>query len=437
MESFKGRSWRTLLVVLAAGLFVRVCFVIAHQRPLVSDELEYDQLALSIADSTVYANNGTPTAYRPIGYPAFLAIPYTVFGHQPLCAKLLQAFLDTLTAYLLFLIGRIRSERIGFASAVIWSFFVPAILYVNLLLSESLAVFLLVLSLLFFLRARRQASIPNLSVFGLLLGLALLVKPSLLLFPLFLVALFAKMSLSLRQAIFAVVLTIAVILPWMTRNFIVLDTFSLSTNGGMNLYIGNNPDATGAYRGSFPQELSDPSLDEVTRNQEATRLAVEYIITQPGAFVLNGMKKLVHVFRSEGDVLIGSFSRGSAHEHAGFKAQYRSVPILLVGVTNISAFLLLLAGMTGFMISERDRLFWFTAAFLVASLTVHFVFFGGSRFHFPFMPFAAIFASNAVVLFPEYGLKLTHKKRLLLYGGFIALAGIWSYEFYLTYYHTS
>jgi len=55
-----------------------------------------------------------------------------------------------------------NSTNIGFASAVIWSFFVPAILYVNLLLSESLAVFLLVLSLLFFLRARRQASIPNL-----------------------------------------------------------------------------------------------------------------------------------------------------------------------------------------------------------------------------------------------------------------------------------
>jgi hypothetical protein len=421
---------RTLLIVLAAGLFIRIILILANERVPVSDEYEYDQLAQSIVNQGSYAVVGVPTAYRPVGYPAFLGITYFLFGHEPLFPKVIQALLDTLTAYLLFLIGKMQSERIGFLASLLWSSFVPAILFVNLLLAETLTVFLLVLSLLIFLKSDGSTVIRNLILFGLVSGIMILVKPSILLFPLLLLLLSPKMAIPPRYAIVAFAAMLVVVLPWMLRNLAVLETFSISTNGGMNLYVGNNPEATGAYLGTFPPELADPSMDEVARSRKATALAMKFIAAQPGTFLVNGVKKLAHLFRSEGDVLITSFSDHSA---AGFTNRYRSVAPFIAHMTNVSSFGLLFLGITGFVLSIRSRQFWFTVSFLAALFAVHFVFFGGSRFHFVLMPFAAIYASHAIVALHTRELMFTWTQKAFLLACFVLLSAIWSYELFVVY----
>jgi len=422
-----------LLIVLVAGLFIRILFVFVHQRPVVSDERENDELAHSIVTDASYAIEGIPTAYRPVGYPAFLSIAYTAFGHHPIAAKLLQAFLDTLTAYFLFLLGNIRSQRTGEIAAALWVFFLPAILFSNLLLTESLTVFLVVLSFLVFQRLQPSTSSIFFAVCGFLVGAAILVKPALLPFPFLLLVFARKMSLPARQMIVLAAATLAVILPWMTRNLLVLDTFTLSTNGGMNLYVGNNPSATGAYSGVFPEELSDSTIDEITRNQRAMKLATDYVTSSPRMFFLNGVKKVAHVFRSEGDILIGSFADSISFRKVGFKKQYRSVPISVAVATNLSSFLLLLLGIAGFLASERNRLFWFSAVFVISSLLVHFVFFGGSRFHFPFMPFATLYAAFAATSFLDRRFVLSRTGTLSLLACAVVLSTLWTYELILIY----
>ena len=47
--------------------------------------------------------DGHPTAYRAVGYPAFLGGIYAVAGREPRVVRVVQAALDTATSLLLFL----------------------------------------------------------------------------------------------------------------------------------------------------------------------------------------------------------------------------------------------------------------------------------------------------------------------------------------------
>ncbi|MGH2568759.1 MAG: hypothetical protein ACRDGA_10490, partial [Bacteroidota bacterium] len=99
-NTFKQIPRRLILIVLV-GFLLRVFVIVAHPRPLISDERDYHQLAVNLLSTGTYGFDGVPTAYRPIAYPALVSAVYAIAGAQPLAVKLLQALLDSLTALLL------------------------------------------------------------------------------------------------------------------------------------------------------------------------------------------------------------------------------------------------------------------------------------------------------------------------------------------------
>src|SRR5436853_2394248 len=104
--SYCGRAlsfWvPTAIFVLALAL--RLGFLAIHSIPLQSDEIDYDQLGWSIASTGTYSTDGHPTAYRPVGYPAFIASIYSAVGRNPQAVRLAQAVLDSGTAVIIFLL---------------------------------------------------------------------------------------------------------------------------------------------------------------------------------------------------------------------------------------------------------------------------------------------------------------------------------------------
>ncbi len=70
---------------------------------------------------------------------------------------------------------------------------------------------------------------------------------------------------------------------------------TVSTNGGGNLWMGNNPAATGYYM--HPRET--PGLNEYERDKALGEEAVKYIIADPVAFILRTIKKAVFLHVSE------------------------------------------------------------------------------------------------------------------------------------------
>ena len=425
--SFKVRSLpQSLLMVLAAGLILRTLVVSFHQRPLISDEREYNKLAYNLATQGSYSYDGTPTAYRPVGYPAFVAAIYTL-KYSPLLVKYLQVLLDLLTALFLYLILGGFDTRIRILAAAVWAFYPPAMLYANFLMSETLFTFLLVVGL--YLLTTIESRSPGFLLFlGIIHGILVLIKPNFLLFLLAAGFLAQRLKFSRRQIGTIAIGILLVTFPWLLRNYVRLDTPSLSTNGGINLLIGNNPNATGAYAINFPPEAIAGAANEVEVDRMATGFALRFILDEPGRFLLNGARKIAHLLSSEGGLLVWSFHDDPETASIRYAGKYAAIPFGLIVLINLPYVLILLSGIVGFISLPRERIWWLMLLLFLTWVATHAITFGGSRFHFPLMPFLTLCA--VPVLSNVRGVlgKLSARSRLVAAVLILLCIAVWVYE---------
>jgi 4-amino-4-deoxy-L-arabinose transferase-like glycosyltransferase len=259
------RKRRLLLLILTAALLVRLAHWWAvRDEPffawLAMDSQEYDRWAQGIAAGDWL---GSQVFFQAPLYPYLLAILYKVFGHSLDSIYLVQIGLAVAGIWALYRAGReIGGEPVGLAAAALAAFYGPFLFHDVHLLKESLAVSVTCF-LLWALATRRHWLAA-----GLLLGvLALLRENALLLLP-FLLLLAAGKGFVRKGAALMGGLIIA-LLPVAIRNGIVGGDFLPTTfQGGVNFYIGNNPEADGTYRPIVPGKQI-PALER----QEPVRVA--------------------------------------------------------------------------------------------------------------------------------------------------------------------
>jgi 4-amino-4-deoxy-L-arabinose transferase-like glycosyltransferase len=384
---------RSLLLVLILGLLLRVVFISFHERPLFSDEKEYDQLGYNLATKASYSYDTAPTAYRPIGYPALVGFVYFIFGHYQTLVKLIQALLDTAISFLVYLLLTGYPRRTRVLGAALWVFFTPAVFYASLLLSETFFTFLFVLNA--WLMTRNNAhNDGKLVVLGALLGILTLIKPTVVVFAFVLLFLIRQFEIPLKKLYLIGIAFVLVLTPWLARNYLVFGEVALTSNGGINLMIGNNATSTGAYKYAFDPILFHDSKGEFDVDHKAWRYAVSYIVSNPTASLINVVKKIGRLCESEGGLLVVTFHDDPEDSSTQYGTKYASLPIFWILLTNLPFFLIVLAGVFGFLSAERGRLWWFVLAAATSWLVIHAVFFGGGRFHFPLMPLTAVYAAQ-------------------------------------------
>ena len=109
-----GRRWRWLMLALfLLALVVRLYAVTAYgvAEPT-ADAADYHRLATGLARGAGYVSEaGVPTAWRPPGYPFFLACVYAVSGPSVRAATFVQAGLGALTVLLLAWFGGALAGR--------------------------------------------------------------------------------------------------------------------------------------------------------------------------------------------------------------------------------------------------------------------------------------------------------------------------------------
>ena len=149
-------SYRHLVAALLCGLALRLYFI-AHFPFYSGDTKFYEELARNWLDHGVYGLfvNGQlmPVDQRMPGYPAFLALIYSVFGRTPLAVMLAQAAIDLVTCVLAALIvGRIApvAKKSLAATIALWlAALCPfTASYTAAIVTETLAAFFTTLSLL-------------------------------------------------------------------------------------------------------------------------------------------------------------------------------------------------------------------------------------------------------------------------------------------------
>jgi 4-amino-4-deoxy-L-arabinose transferase-like glycosyltransferase len=256
------RRLLTLVVIFALTLRLVNAFFIPGQGGdlIVSDMKGYDRAAIALleqkplgvhtAERYLFHPLGSDT-YHPPGYYYFLAGVYAAAGHSHMAVRVTQAFVDTLTCLLIYLVGKeIFGEAAGLLAATLAAVYPPLIFYTGVLLTESVTTFLLTGAtwlLLRCLHTRRRARYVLLTIAGLLLGLSIVTRSALLttvpvvLFWLLSVAeRWPGWSLAMRYALSLLMPIILVIAPITIRNYQIHGQFiPISTNGGVNFFLGH------------------------------------------------------------------------------------------------------------------------------------------------------------------------------------------------------
>jgi hypothetical protein len=296
------------LIWIGLGLMLRVVWVIVVPAQPVSDGATYLHLAERLLSGKGYEAAGTLAMWPP-GYPMFLA-PWLALPASPRIAVVssnLALFLLG-SAGLLRLGRRFLPEghvRLAVALYAVW----PNLVFqAGLPEKELLLVALLPWVLHFWIHAcstggRRFSALAA----GALLGVCCLVQPGLQYLPAFLGLHGWASALAGRHLIKSLLLLsigmASVVSPWTVRNALVLGEFvPIATNAGSVLYRANNPLATGAYTERGLVDLSH--LGEVEADRAARRLAKEWIVENPAAFLRLGLEKQLLFM---GDDAVGAY----------------------------------------------------------------------------------------------------------------------------------
>lgn len=244
-----------LLGIFLVAMLIRCYAVTFYPAQPVADAADYHALATRLVQGQGYVNEmGAPTAWRPPGYPFFLAGIYKIFGLSIRAATLLQAGLGALTVVLLMIFGKmVLGERQAIAGGVLAALYPGLFWLPRVLLSEGLSLLLVLAALIAVAKLMRTNQLWWAALCGILLGLGTLVRAANLLVAVALLLgfmLFAwKCGWRWQRIVMSVLLiagaTSAVLLPWTARNYRLFHRPLLATQDGMTLYSSYWPPQRG------------------------------------------------------------------------------------------------------------------------------------------------------------------------------------------------
>ena len=446
-----------LLAVFAAALLVRFLYLWQYRsNPFfvdpAMDPRNHDLWARSLLAGRDFLA-GHPYFRAPL-YPYFLAGTYAVSGGSYLAPRVAQALLGTLSAGGVLLIARHYFGRwTGFAAGLVAATFWLFVYFEGELLIVSLAIALDLAALWCFIHASERGA-PRLALAsGLLLGLSALARPNILAFAaLAFVWLLiraradaraealerrearagspprkrAAARLRPRHALLLLLGCLLPIVPVTVRNVIVSgDLVLIASQGGLNLYIGNNPQADGTtpelpgemadWRGSYFESIARAEAEtgrtmkpsQVSRHY--TRRALAYALSHPLEWLGLTARK-VHYFWNR--VEIGNNQPITFFAHH-FAPVSRYLPIgygLFAPLGLLGLLLALRAGRRGFPL-------WGFVLSYSASIIVFFV---CTRFKMPVLPVLIVLAAGT----GAYLIRLVRARRLraLVPAGVLLLA---------------
>ena len=305
-----ARSAR-LTAVFALALALRLGFALTRPvRPAFADAEQYDAVARNLLARQGFMDSFGRRASRAPGYPLFLAACYGVFGPDPRVARVAQCVIGAAACLLVYHLARRSFDgRTGELAAWLAAAYPFLIAYSGFILSETLFTALLLAGVLLLDAAWLRTVDPQTdeprrawlaaAAAGLAFGLAIQVRSSLLLLPLFCLPFWLAAARRRVRALglWAVVLLVAAMVqaPWVVRNRRVFGRFVPTTlMVGESLLEANGPGADGGPRIDRMREVRDPEinrLSEYERNQRLRDLAVRWIREHPGAFVLLAFEK--------------------------------------------------------------------------------------------------------------------------------------------------
>lgn len=409
----KKAERKNVIFFLALGLFafcLRLWNVISIGDDFYANFIS-DASTFKLWASQIISGISPSESVFPMGplYPYFLASNLKL-GFSFYSVLFLQAVLGSLVAVMVGITaGRIFGRSAGYISGILSALYAPFIFYDGLLLSEALQIFLIALSLLLlFPKSRKQFRKWNSLIAGFLIGLAALGRGTILLFPL-LIAVFWLGRYFIRKekkfrsypanAVMLIMGVLAGIMPATMHNLSHGDFVPISSNFGINFYIGNNAFAMGAYDRPAGLNLTTDFTGRKVAERESGRIlkssevssfwtakTLQYVRSSPISFIAGMFKKLwLYLWR---------FDIPQA-ESIQIQDEFSSVfKLPLIGFGLVSVF-----GIIGMIFHDRDDRIWILILLFLASIAGCVIFFAIGRFKLTGSLALLITSGGGIILF--------------------------------------
>lgn len=249
-----------LFFTLLVSLIIKLSAVMILNVEPTSDAAAYMKMAITMMNTGHMDDGMGNVAYYSAGYPLFLIPFFAIFGANAEVAQFVNVMLGVTSIFLVYICSKyiLPDWRWAILPALIWATYPPAILYTEYVAKENLMIMLLLLQTLLLLHyPYSQHKIALSLLLGIIFGMGLLVGAAIILTGALIVIVVigfnikrpALLSLCWRQILVCCFGCAIILTPWLSYTNSKLGQPVLNTNGGFNLYLGNNANSTPYYIG--------------------------------------------------------------------------------------------------------------------------------------------------------------------------------------------
>ncbi|MEX1071424.1 MAG: glycosyltransferase family 39 protein [Anaerolineales bacterium] len=417
MNRFRSMPFATRIFLLA--LIVRLVPVIAaiHLPIGLDDMFQYDMLARSIASGNGYRwysqpdldlihsyvdlqfigdydPQGALTSFRPLGYPTFLALIYSIsdLEWRLFAARLANAFLGaTLAPMTARLAQRLfpKQPRAATFAAYTLALYPIMVIYPLALATENLFIPLVLAGLLVLLRAADTERDRDFLLAGAIFGVATLTRSVIFAF-VGLAVLWIWFAARQRRGAFVFGLVLlALVLPWTIRNSLLHNRPTFVENSwGYNFHMGFHPEGTGTFQYGISLELL-PYLDDGVRNEIGAQAGLDFIRQDPGRVPYLTIRKLGYFFGLERRALIYFYSNN-------YFGNIPALPLSLIFLLFVLPFPFIISlAALGLPFIEWNKQRFLLLLLIGAYLLPHLILIAEERFHLAILPILAVLAGYA------------------------------------------
>lgn len=393
-------------VVATTALGLRLFFLYQFaDTPFYTEHVSDSKIYLALAEAI--RNGALPAKawfMSPL-YPYLIAILGGA-GDPNLLMRLVQCLMGAVTAVMAGRIAqRMWNARAGLAAGLLAAVSPELLFYDSMLLTESLLAFALTVHLVLLLRLEKSGRPRDAVASGLALGVALVTRFSLILYPILLAALYVRartrgVAPAWRLQGLLAASALLVILPFTLRNAVVEGVFvPVTSAGGYNFHAGNNESAQGWYNVPEGVDIAKDPNGELAAERAAGReltssetssywfsVAGRWISDNPIRFIgLLGRKVLL--FFHSADIEQTGLSMGFIRREYGTILDLPLPPFLVLLGFAITGYVLVLRARQGTVVLPV------LSVALVLSTALFFI---AGRFRVPLIPVLAVYGGIAL-----------------------------------------
>jgi 4-amino-4-deoxy-L-arabinose transferase-like glycosyltransferase len=391
--------WR-LLALFAAALIVRLLWVVSEPATYpVADETMWLSWGLHTLPSPEV--HFSPLALRFIFHPPlyiyFIGVLQALFGTLT-AVKIGQCLLGASLVPALALIGRrVSGEATGITAAAIAAFYPELVWFSSHFWAETLFTVLLWWAFERLTAADEARSTRAAAAAGVLLGLAVLTRETVLYFVPFAALWLAGRQAGspaergfsragLRRGALLVATCLLVVLPWTVRNALVFDAFvPVSTAGALNLWQGNTRlDRQQVYEQYWAVH------GKIAKYELARRKGVEAILARQPLWIFEKLRDEMPAYWAAHGQPIVHLERGAYDD---VPRAWAKAAIVVVLAPYLAVLVLFVAGIAAL---PRGRVVSLLLGFLVYYVLLHVASHGYPRYRLPSLPVVFLLAAHGL-----------------------------------------